>query len=207
MGILIPRRFMVLILLAVIVIVPTTIVSSCGFPSFVTDPAAKTPGYRLFTGRTEGFRISFEYPDTWQRQAIYKYDTLRSIYLKSETSKTYVSSDMSYPNEPGADNASDSVQRHLRDASRREEFQLLSHTKVHLGQAEGEELVYFYRLTVPPEFAYPRGTVIDKLMVERYLAADYEGRIYSLSSSVDADKYENVKEDLEHLIATFRFLD
>jgi hypothetical protein len=75
---------------------------------------------------------------------------------------------------------------------------------VWLGQVEAQELTYSYRFK-GTEAHY--GITFDEIVTRRYLAADYKGRIYDIDLFVDADRYENVREGFEHLIATFRFLE
>lgn len=59
-----------MLFLAVGMVMLVAVFSSC---NFFGDPAARTPGYKLFTGTTDGFRISFEYPDSWIRKPVEQY--------------------------------------------------------------------------------------------------------------------------------------
>lgn len=72
-----------------------------------------------------------------------------------------------------------------------------------IGGVEGEELSCSFRIRGMDAHS---GADIDKVLIDRELAADYNGRIYRISLVVNADKYDGVKEGLEHLLATFRFL-
>ena len=199
-------RYLVLLLLVVVIITPT--VSSCGFPWDASDPVSNTSGYRLFTGKDEGFRVSFEYPDTWRRKGIEKYDSSIGVRLiLSDTSSIHVSSYMSSNGGGDYENAGELIPDLLNIYSERPEFQVLSYTTVRLGQVEGEEVIYSYRFIVESDPHLSPETVIDKMVIGIILAADYKGRIYDIGLGVDDDEYENVRADYEHLIDTFQFLD
>ena len=195
------RGFLVLLLIAVAVVVGTIIACFCSYPHYTTDPPAKTAGYKLYTGRTQGLRISFEYPDTWRRQTIEKHDTFRVVFFDYETGSGSIGSDATAGEGGEFEGPNELIHYELDRDSSRPEFDIMSLTKTRLGQAEGEEAIYSYRLMLKSP------TVIDKIVVQRTLAAEYQGRIYDISILANADSYDIVKEDFEHLIATFRFLD
>jgi len=185
------------------------LLSSCsGLLHYVTDPQAKTPGYRLFTGHTEGLRISFEYPDTWKRLSIEKYDAFELLRIDDENSASInVVSDVNAANGGEFENAHTLLQHYLSHESDSPTLKILSQGKVLLGNVEGEEVSYSSRFTAEHMPGKPADYIVDKVVIWRYIVVDYKGRIYDIHLLVDADKYDAVKEGFEHLIATFRFLE
>jgi hypothetical protein len=175
-------------------------------PSSCEDPIG-SPESRLFTGRTEGFRISFEYPDTWRRDEVYKYDAYRVISLYSSGLTVSVSSDVTANNGGDFADASELIQTHAGYDSWRPEFQIISRSKTQLGQVEWEEVIYSCRFIHNLDPHLPPNTVVDYIGINRSLATDHQGRIYGINLIADVDSYQEVREGFEHLIATFRFLD
>jgi len=137
-----------------------------------------------------------------------KYDTFRVIDLRpNETDTVSITSDVTAAKGGDFTNAGELVQHLLDLDSAAPEFRILSRTRVRLGQVEAEEVIYSYRFVVKDDPHLPPGTVINKVLVARELAVDYGERIYHVGLLADGDKYENLKEGFEHLIATFRFLE
>jgi hypothetical protein len=186
------------------------LISSCSCTN--EDPDAKTEGYRLFIGNTEGLYISFEYPDTWRRDDIEKHDAWEYFYLLGcKSSYMDISSDVNAANGGEFENARARLEDRLNSFSNLfDEFEILSRGKVLLGNVEGEEAVYSYFFVNYPNLDWHPGAPPlgpDKYVIHRLLAVDYKGRIYSLFFRVDADEYEEFIGDFEHIIATFKFLD
>ena len=189
----------------------TIVFSSCGYLGYVTDPASKTQGYRIFTGQTEGFRISFEYPKTWTRQAIQNDKASKSLNIHTPYSSIIVSSDATVGNGGDFINAAELIQHEI-DLNLNKEFpspgfQIISQNNIQLGKVDGEDLVYSFRLQGLAVEAPAEKANIDKIVLQRITAADYKGRIYDIGIFVDADKYEAVKDGFEHILSTFKFLN
>jgi len=68
-------------------------------------------------------------------------------------------------------------------------------------------LIYSFRLQGLAIEAPAEKARIDKIVLQRTLAADYKGHIYEIGIFVDADKYEAVKDGFEHILNTFKFMD
>lgn len=64
------RKLKLLLVFISVLMITIPLVSSCQrYPHYVTDPASKTLGYKLFRGDYEGLYVSFEYPDSWHRES------------------------------------------------------------------------------------------------------------------------------------------
>lgn len=201
MSMLVQRNRSLLLMLSAILAVTLPLVSSCGL---FGDPSAKTEGYKLFTGRSEGLSISFEYPETWNRDPyIESHEKSYTLSIYSGNSITGVNSNVNATHGGDYENAHALLQDQLDSFSKSLDFKLLSQGKSLLGKVEGEEVTYSWRLEFLDEHT---GRQTDKAMVEKHLAADYEERIYHINIFADADKYEELKECFEHIIATFKFL-
>ena len=202
---LVHRNLMLVLKFIFVLVMIVPVVSSC-------QQAA--PGYKFFTGRTEGLRISFEYPDTWRRKVFEKHDAFENSRLQSDNSAYVdISSNVNAANGGNFENAHARLEDWLDSFSSQQEFKILSRGKMLLGNIEGEEAVYSYfdRSGSIPFLDYHQGMTYsplpDRYVIKRFLAVDYKGRIYSFLFGVDADEYESVKESFEHLLATFKFLD
>lgn len=195
------RRTLMILSLSTIIVFLLTTASACFILHPATDPDSKTAGYKLFTGRTSGISISFEYPNTWTR---YSDDGL--VYLISKDS--YIRIDSSTNKINGANtNANEDLQNWIDLWSTAPEFQIISRNEVRLGQAKGEEAI-FSRVFQGSDTHAPAPPVqIGDTVIERTLEADYNGRIFFIDLLVQADIYDQVRGDFEHLIATFQYLN
>jgi hypothetical protein len=177
--------------------------SSCQRIKIVVDPAAATPGYKLFKAKTNGFRISFEYPDSWSRAAVDRVGTYFYMPLFPPDSSIIIDSSVrSRTNK----NAGELFTSDLDSDSYLKEFQLLSRNKIRLGQIECEEAIYSYiypgqDLHIPDVHVEP-----GELAIARLIDADYQGYIYDINFISTDKNYPNAKIGYEHLINTFIFL-
>jgi hypothetical protein len=202
---LIIRRHSPFVFIIAVVIVLTATSLSCA-PHYVDDPIAGTPGFKMFTSRVPGFRISFEYPDTWRRLSVEGQGEGKWIFLYPTESSISISSD-ALTNAGGEfDNPNQLIQHELEREPFLPEFQIIRKGNVQLGQEPGKEVVYSYRYMRKDDPHLPPGTAIDKLVVERSIAAEHKGRIYHVNALIDNDD-EVTQQSFEHLITTFRFLD
>jgi hypothetical protein len=196
------RGLIAVFLIAIVAVILSILASSCGW---AIDPHSKTPGYRLYTGRTDGFRVSFEYPDVYSRYlGIEKDKTSASINLYYETDHSIIGV-VSYVNTANGGHLEDAhaaVEHYMEVVSKDPEFQILSQKDISLGGATGEEVICSSRQdsthAVPP---------VSRIAMQRFLAVDYGKRIYEIDIIIDADKYMDIKDGFEHLLATFRFLE
>jgi hypothetical protein len=203
------RRLWLLITFAVALVITTAFTSSCFDLTYANDPTADTPGYRLFTGKSEDLRFSFEYPDEWRRVVRGIIGLSRSVYLIPYDyfySRVIVRSETTSANDGDFADAGELIEQILDVPSESPEFKILSHGVASLGQAEGEEVIYSFRPQREPYYLLPE-FLYDQLVVTRDLVADYGNRIYYVSLVVDADQYESFRKGFEHLIATFYFLE
>lgn len=205
------KTFIIPLYVAIVTIMLITTASSCTLLNdLVGDPPAKTSGYRLFTGRTDGLRVSFEYPDSWQRRSLKKYDTYRALSLEvSPKVKVNIDSDVNIANGGRYEDAAQLIQHYLNISSGNIDFRVLSHTKVNLDRVKGEELIIIFRFlnNVLDPHLPPGIRLFDEPQIERHFITDHRGHIYDIYLMIDADKYDTVKSDFEHLLATFRFLE
>ena len=164
-------------------------------------PPEVTEGYIQFTGKTEGLPISFEYPAIYGNFGLEKLGTLEKLGLYDcHTARISISSDMNTANGGDYENAHARLMHELDIASNVPEFQLIKQSERAIAGISGEELIYSVNLESSVDIIPPIGKMTYRLVV-----ADYKGRIYSISIFVDADKYDDVKEGFEHLLATFKF--
>lgn len=124
-----------------------------------------------------------------------------------KTSSVYVTSYVNVGEGGYFKDAGELVQDHFERESSFPEFKVLSRSKTYLDGIEGEELFDSWRFVETDDPHLPAGTVIDKLVVHRFLAVDYKEHIYNIYLSADADEYDINKDGFEHLITTFHFRD
>lgn len=205
------RRPRALVLLAGIVLVlmfTETALTSClpFLPGM--DPDAPTAGYKVFTGRVDGFRITFEYPQGWRKTRFDRYDGHGDFRAQNFSpyggSSLYVSSQTNASSGGKYATAAQLVDTLLRVDSSSKEFRILGQSELRLGQAAAIETTCSYRLQGKDAHST---AVVDKVLIAREIAADYNGRIYGISTSADEKEDPIVKEGYEHIVATFRFLD
>ena len=197
-------RFSLLIAVATITIFG---LSSCNFIN-IGDPAAKTSGYKLFEGRSDGFRISLEYPNSWSRRSIEKYGGLVVVlFMPSNTSSVTISSDLNKSNGGENTNADEVIQRDLSISSTRPDYNILSEINFKLGQVEAKDITYSYRFIFDDQHAPTKSSHIDMINLVRTVIVDYKNRIYKVNLLMDANTYQNVKPGFEHVISTFQFLE
>lgn len=188
-------------LLLFVAIAMITFSCSC---SFFGDADAATPGYKLFKGNTRGFRLTFEYPGEWQRKSVERYDdSIQVAFNMTRVSSMSVGSDL-VSSPKGYASAKELVGHFLDLASRAPESQILTQSQSRLAHVDAAELAYSYRLKFTDAHS---GSAIDRVVVERILAADYENRVYTVMLLASVEEYEGIRGGFEHLIASFRFLE
>jgi len=68
---------------------------------------------------------------------------------------------------------------------------------------EAQDLYISYRLIFDShEMVY----YVDKPLFERIIVADYQGRTYTIQSSMDLEECESTNQVIDYIIETFRFL-
>jgi hypothetical protein len=196
--------FGIAILVVLVMFVGGILVASCQEKEPV-DPPANTPGYKLFAGTSRGFKISFEYPDTWSRGPLRRSNTYNYLALLPPDSRLVISSDVG--KSLGGDyNATDLIQYWLDSESKYSEFKIISREKVLLGRVEGEEAIFSYRFYSEDPHGPPVYAELGERVIGRALAVDAGGYLYYVDFLAAADKYDNAKLGLEHVIATFKFI-
>ncbi len=158
----------------------------------------------MFNSKIEGMRICLEYPDTWHRKGVEKYDSYITIKIHSETSVIIISSGLNSANGGSFKDAAEAVQHHIDSQSSNNQFKIISHEKAQLDQATGEEVQYSFHMQGTDIHS---GVYINKDAITSYIAVDYKERIYSILFGGSPDNYESLKGGFDHLISTFRFLD
>ncbi len=179
------------------IIFPTT---SCHTSKIVTDPDSSTPGYKLFKGTTKGFRISFEYPSTWDRVTVGRVGNYSYMPLLPPDCSVIISSDVG-SSQIALQSRMDLISRYRR------EFRLINRDKVLLGQAEGEEIICSYLFPgqdphLPVAYADDGEAVINRI-----LSVDYKDYLYYIELIATLDSYDVEKTGFEHMLSTFRFLN
>ena len=200
-------RILVYCLIAVTLGIITTFGNACNIHSVVSDPASDTPGFKLFKGTTKGFRISFEYPDSWDRVSVDRVGTYSYMPLLPTDCSVIINTDAKKSKGGTYSNSSEAIQHGIDSESTLTDFTILKHDMIQLGQVEGEELMYSYIYPgqdphMPVVYASSGETVI-----ARKIVIDYQDYIYFIDLLAAADNYENAKPGFEHLIATFKFLN
>lgn len=191
---------------AVAVLAVVTFVSCNSYPTEVTDPQSKTSGYKLFTGATDGFPISFEYPNGWSRMSIDKGATTRHVRFLSSDCAVVVNSFINKSKGGDYANADELIQYKLSLKDQQPEFEIVRRTMVRLDQTDGEEAIYSYLFEGSDPHAPPVPIYTNDPAIAWIIDADYKDRICDLNFISKADNFEVAKLGFEHLIATFSFL-
>jgi hypothetical protein len=201
------KKIKQLFLVSFFIIVMLFAMVSCYPPKAVVDPDSKTPGFKLFTGTSRGFRISFEYPNNWQRTAVEGGGGGRS-YMPLFLPDSYItiSSDIN-KSKGGNEDASDSIQFELNIISKYTGYQLISRNNIMLGQASGEEVISSYPFEGQDNLLPPAYTNVGEIVIERVLGVDYKGYLYYTRLLANLKAYDNEKTGFEHMLSTFRFLN
>ncbi len=208
------RRLLSISVALSLLLVVVTLFASCGPRiTYADDPAADTPGYKLFTGKVDGFRTSFEYPETWRRveSGLTSADKTErwAAFLPDDYSDLYIRSKLTTVNGGDFTGANEWIEHVLAAESTYPDFQIISRGEAQIGLSRGEEAICSFKLRGINGLDYqpPSVLFVQPLVVAHDLAVDHNGRIYALSLLVDAEHYVNLKEGFEHLITTFRFLE
>lgn len=184
-------------------------VTSCMLLSGFGDPDAETKGYKVFNGQKEGFRIRFEYSENWRKAAIRINDPeSKAIALRlsivSLRSVVTLTSNVNRANGGEFIDSKGYIDDDFREYSQQPEFKLIERKNTVLGSVVCEEIIYSYRFI----FFDTHGMGdIDRIEFMRTIAADYKGRIYSIDLYSTPPEYENIKNDFEHLVRSFKFLN
>lgn len=179
------------VLLAVIFLIQPTFCSSC----------SGVPGYRTFTGNQESFAISFSYPDSWKRSFIPSNPGETYMEICYQDYYVIISSRISNDESVNADAV---IQKYIDFGKMRPEFRIIHHDIINLGNQEAQDLYISYRLIFDShEIVYH----VDKPFFERIIVADYQGRTYTIYSSMDLEECESTNQVIDYMIETFRFLN
>ena len=159
-----------LLLLIVAAAVLTMSSTSCNLVPFLS--------YKTYKSDVEGFRVSFEYPRSWDARQIVSGGPGVAISM-SNASSGFVSSQPTKANGGEFANPAELAEHVSSTQSNVPELKVLSRGKASLGSVEGEELTVSYRFHVEsPQDFLPTGKVIDRRLVESDLAVEHNGRIY-----------------------------
>jgi hypothetical protein len=183
--------------------------SSCNYLPFQGDPAAETPGYKIYTGNSKGIPVSFEYPNSWKRKSIESIGIIKSmLFLREDVS--FNLSVASQPNKANNGDFTDSnelTNYYTNIYSKLPEFQLLSQTPVDVNKIRGANIIYRFRsIEFVPE-APPESANINQIDIVREVIIDYKGNIYDIGAEIREDRYKSIEKDFDHLINTFKFLN
>ncbi|OGO24076.1 MAG: hypothetical protein A2144_07305 [Chloroflexi bacterium RBG_16_50_9] len=193
-------KIALLMLLFLMICLP--IFTSCQRGELVIDPESEALGYKIFKGTTKGFRISFEYPNTWGRNTVDRGGTYNYMPLSPLNSRVIIVSDKT-----GDSNADEILDSIIDGESKNTEFQIIIRSKIVLGKTEGEEVNYSYRFGVedphrPLVYAEPGDKVIGRILSVNH--NDYNYNLFLLAA---ISNYEDANRGFEHIIQTFKFLD
>ena len=158
------------------------------------------PGYRTFTGNQESFAISFSYPDSWERSIVSSNSS--ETYTEIRYQDYFVSIRSRISNDESV-NAAAIIQKYIDRAKTRPEGRIIHYDIINLGNQEAQDLYISYRLIFDD---YVLGTYTDKPLFERIIAADYQGRTYTIFSPMDLEECESTNQVIDYMIETFRFL-
>jgi hypothetical protein len=166
-----------------------------------TDPRSSIDGYRVFTGETEGFLISFSYPDSWKRSAVSSNSSETRTELIFQNYTISISSKVS--NDESV-NAAAIIQKYIDVNKIRPEFSIIHQDSIILGNQEAQDLLIAYRFVFDDR---ELGRYIDKSFFERIVATDYQGRTYKIYAPILLEEYEITNEVIDNIVETFEFLD
>ncbi len=203
-----PRALALLAGIVLVLMFTETALTSCLPLLPGMDPDAPTAGYKVFTGRVDGFRITFEYPEGWTKTKFERYDEHADYRVQRFSphglSSLAVSSQTDTSGGGKYATASELVNSLLEADDNAPEFHLISKSEPSLGQVAAYEVVASFRLQGKDAHST---AVVDEIVVERRIGANYRGRIYVISTFADENEDLVVKPGYEHIVATFHFLD
>ena len=165
------------------------------------DPRSSVEGYRVFTGKIEGFLISFSYPDSWKRSTVLSSANETRAELSFQDYTVDISSKVS---DDESVNATAIIQRSIDINKWRPEFRIIHQDIVSIGNQEAQDLLVAYRFVFDDHELVRH---IDKQFCERIVVADYQGRTYKIYAPILLEEYEITNEVIDNVIETFRFLD
>jgi hypothetical protein len=100
-------------------------------------------------------------------------------------------------------NAAAVIQKYIDIAKMEPEGRIIHQDIINLGNQEAQDLYISYRLIFDShEMVY----YVDKPLFERIIVADYQGRTYTIHSSMDLEECESTNQVIDYIIETFRFL-
>lgn len=166
----------------------------------VCSSCSGVPGYRTFTGNQESFAISFSYPDSWERSIVSSNSSETYAEIRYQNVSIGISSRIS--NDESV-NAAAVIQKYIDRAKMKPEGRIIHQDIINLENQEAQDLYISYRLIFDN---YELGTYTDKPVFERIIAADYQGRTYTIYSPMDLEECESTNQVIDYMIETFRFL-
>jgi hypothetical protein len=200
----------IIILVTIFTIPILCMIPSCTLLSGTGDPDAKSEGYKLYTGREEGFRLSSEYSENWQRDTVNINDpNSKMVAISFNIPRLYstvtIASDVNKANGGHYIDANEYIDDDFSIFSQRPEFKLIERKNTFLGSIMSEEIIYSYRFYI--SLGGDGMDDIDRINLMRMIATDYKGRIYSINLYSTPLEYDNIKNDFEHLVINFKFKD
>jgi hypothetical protein len=165
------------------------------------DPRSSVDGYRVFTGKTDGFLISFSYPDSWKRSTVSSTANETSVDLDFQNQTIVISSEISN-NE--SVNAVAIIQKYIDRNVWRPEFIIFHQDTIILGNQEAQDLLIGYRFVFDDHELVRH---IDKPFFERIVASDFQGRTYMIYAPINLEEYEITNQVIDNVIETFEFID
>ncbi len=196
-------RVTIKLLLLLSVATLALVTTSCYPPKAVIDPESKTPGYKIFSGSSKGFRISFEYPDSWKRTAVEHGGGSGRSYLPLFLPDSYITISSDSDNQP----ADAAIQLRLDIISKYPEYKLISRSNNTLGQTTSEQVVSSYPFEGQDNLLPQAYANIGETVIERVITVNYKGYIYYIYFLANLVAYDNEKPGFEHMLSTFRFLN
>ena len=134
------------------------------------------PGYHTFTGNQESFAISFSYPDSWRKSIIPSNPGETYMEIRYQDYSIGISSRISNDESVNADAI---IQKDVDRAKTQPEGRIIHHDIINLGNQEAQDLYISYRFVFDdPSLVY----YVDKTVFIRIIAADYQGRTYTIHS-------------------------
>ena len=169
-------------------------------------------GYQKITLTKQDVTFSFEYPITYQQQEesdgsiAYTFsvvflrpdgDTIKLDYSNINTAFSIHIFDQTekFPN------ATSYLDARLSDYSDALDYQLFERSRILLSGVEGEFASYKMRTGLSGEYLDPKTSYF------REVYLDYKGKEWVIDISCYQEMIEQVKEEFDHIIQTFKFLD
>jgi hypothetical protein len=166
-------------------------------------------GYQKTVETKRGIRFSFEFPESYQDPAP-EWDDDWSVYLYREVKEGNIEdTDTRFTImifDPGREipESKSKLEQRIEDYSQSpsgHEFELIERSDVEVSGVRGELVVYTFRYLGSFEI------LESNLSIVRSVYLDYKSKIWNIEIVSHPEVAEQAKQEFEHIIESFKFLD